>query len=191
MLPKAPLLLMTVVLHHKAMKNSVSHLLQAACAVALAATLTILPANSAQADAFKFGLGVDNIDTDRGSESVSLQLEYHFDPIRTYDWGHFGVAGIAEFDDDGDVFAGVGLALTWNLNQNWFVESGLAAGYYDAGSSGFDLGGNLQFRTLVGLGYRVNDSSTLSLAATHLSNAGIEDLNPGRNAIFLRYGRSF
>ncbi len=181
----------TAVIVCKAMINPIPHAFPAISALIFASTLTILPVSSAQADSFVVGLGADNVSTDRGSESVALQLEYHFDPIRSYDWGHFNVAGIAETDDDGDIFAGVGLALTWNLNDNWFVESGLAAGYYDGSSSSYDLGGNVQFRTLIGLGYRINDRSTLSLAATHLSNAGIEDVNPGRNAIFLRYGRSF
>lgn len=78
-----------------------------------------------------------------------------------------------------------------NISEKWFVEGSLAAGYYDAGSRGMDLGGNVQFRTLAGIGYRVSYRSRISISIDHLSNAGIEDSNPGREAVTVRYGMSF
>ncbi|MEM9578921.1 MAG: acyloxyacyl hydrolase [Pseudomonadota bacterium] len=137
------------------------------------------------------GLGVDNIDEDGASEAVAFQLEYHLDPIRQYAWGSVALMGVAETDEDEDIYIGAGMSLVWDVSPAWFVESSVAAGYYDAGSDGLDLGGEVQFRTLLGVGYRLSEASRISLAIDHLSNAGLEDENPGRNALHLRYGRSF
>jgi hypothetical protein len=147
--------------------------------------------SSAKAGELVFGVGQDNVDDDRYSEAIALQLEYHTDPIFEYDWGIISVFGILEVDDDSDMYAGPGVATLWDISASWFVEASLAAGYYDRGSDSLDLGGNIQFRTLIGLGYRLSKKSGLSLALDHLSNAGIEDTNPGRNAIILRYRRAF
>ncbi len=97
----------------------------------------------------------------------------------------------AQANDDGDTYVGIGLSALWNTSENWFIEGSLATGYYGEGSDGTDLGGELQFRTLIGFGYMLSDRASLSLAIDHLSNAGIEDENPGREAVWIRYRRSF
>lgn len=148
-------------------------------------------ANATLAGDVVFGLGQDNLDTSSASEATAFQLEYHTDAIRSYSWGTVAAMGVLEYDDDEDFFLGAGLSLMWDVAPKWFVETSLAAGYYDAGSDGLDLGGDFQFRTLLGVGYRLSEKSRLSLAVDHLSNAGLEDVNPGRNALFLRYARSF
>ncbi|MGA9410651.1 MAG: hypothetical protein WBV78_09405, partial [Roseobacter sp.] len=48
------------------------------------------------------------------------------------------------FDGDGDVFVGAGLAAIWSPGGGpWYVEGSLMPGYYDKGSNGFDLGGDV------------------------------------------------
>lgn len=151
----------------------------------------LLTAPQTQAGDFVVGLGADNFDDSEVSEAFSLQLEYHANPFAEYSRGSFSFMGAAEFDGDSDLFLGVGVSTLWHLSDNWFFESSFAPGYYDEGSDGKDLGGNLQFRTLIGFGYHVSQTSRISIAFDHLSNAGIEDVNPGREAIYIRYARSF
>ena len=136
------------------------------------------------------GLGRDNIDDDK-SDATVLQLEYHGNPMLEYGWGTISLFGAAEIDDDSDIYLGAGVSALWEVSEKWFVEGSLAGGYYDAGSDGNDLGGHVQFRTLIGVGVQLSDSRRISVAADHLSNAGLKDRNPGRNAIFLRYAISF
>ncbi|WP_227271721.1 acyloxyacyl hydrolase [Roseobacter weihaiensis] len=136
------------------------------------------------------GIGQDNIDSDQSS-ATTLQVEYHANPLREYTWGQVSPLAVIDIDSDGDGYAGIGLAALWNTSEKWFVEGSVAAGYYDRGSDGVNLGGNLQFRTLVGFGFRTSVSSRVSVAVDHLSNAGLNDINPGRNAITVRYARSF
>ncbi len=155
-------------------------------------TAPILLASSTflAASEYVFGIGQDDLDG-QASEAFAIQLEVHSNPLREYRWGSVSGMVAAQVDEDGDAYLGIGLSTFWNTSDKWFIEGSLAAGYYDEGSGGTDLGGNLQFRTLVGFGYRVSDQARISLAVDHLSNAGIEDVNPGREAIWIRYGRSF
>ncbi len=145
---------------------------------------------SAMAGEVVIGIGDDELDG-RGSGSTTFQLEYHTDPVREYRWGTISGFVVAQVDDDSDTFVGAGLSAIRNLNEKWFFEGSLAAGYYDAGRTGVDLGGDLQFRTLIGLGYRISEKSRISIAIDHISNAGLEDFNPGREALTVRYGIKF
>lgn len=160
------------------------------CLAVLLAAFTLLWASSALAQNFVVGLGTSDV-VDDGIETEVFQVEIHSDPFRTLSWGSLAWFAVVETDTENDAYVGGGLAVTWDLNADWFVESSLAAGYYEPGDGGIDLGGNFQFRTLVGVGYRLTERSRISLAVNHLSNAGLEEMNPGRNNISLRYGWSF
>lgn len=163
-----------------------AHRLTVSVASVLAFSTTV-----AAADTVVLGIGVDNLDATGANEAGAFQLEYHAEPMGQLLSGDLALMGVAQADADGDVFVGGGLSLTWQGRGKWFVESSLAAGYYDAGSDGLDLGGNVMFRTLLGVGYAISDTSRISLAVDHLSNAGLETVNPGRNAVHVRYGFNF
>jgi hypothetical protein len=153
----------------------------------LAALALAAPAKAAE---FVFGLGADDIDGPRDG-AAAVQLEYHLDPFATFSWGSVSGMVAAEVDSDSDIWVGAGISSRWTVSPHWFLEGSFAAGYYEPGSRGNDLGGNLHFRTLVGAGYRFDNGHRISIAADHLSNGGIETRNPGRNSVFLRYGLAF
>ncbi|ABG31933.1 acyloxyacyl hydrolase [Roseobacter denitrificans] len=151
-----------------------------------------IAASTAPACASEIVLGLGTSDVgDSSSGSPAFQFEYHSNPVRSYQWGSVAGLALLQLEDDSTIYAGLGLSGIWNLSPNWFAEGSLAAGYYDAGSGGTDLGGNLQFRTLIGLGYRLSSGARISFAVDHLSNAGIESHNPGRETVSVRYGFSF
>lgn len=158
--------------------------------IACFSALFLAIATSATAAGFVFGIGADGIGG-QGTESTAIQLEYHTDPIREYRWGAISGMVVTQVDTDKDTYFGVGLSALSDISEKWFLESSLAVGYYDQGASGTNLGGNLQFRTLLGVGYRVSDTSQISLAIDHISNAGIEKFNPGRETVSIRYSKSF
>ena len=137
------------------------------------------------------GLGRDNIGSGDIAEATALHVEYHTGPLVSFGWGGVAAMGVVETDDQGDRYAGIGLAGRWDATERWFVEASFAAGHYDRGSEGLDLGGSLEFRTLLGVGYRLSERTRLSLAIDHLSNAGLDEVNPGRDAVFLRLARTF
>ena len=64
-------------------------------------------------------------------------------------------------------------------------------GYYNASNDLNDLGGDFQIRSLLGLGYNLNNGNSVSVALTHKSNASTNDENPGVNALLVRYHLGF
>lgn len=156
----------------------------------IAAAMSVALSQPVSASDFVLGLGRDNID-DGKSDATVLQLEYHGNPLREYGRGAVSLFGAVEVDDDSDVYLGAGVSALWEISERWFLEGSLAVGYYDDGKNGDDLGGHVQFRTLIGVGYRLSADRRISVAADHLSNAGLKDRNPGRNALLLRYAFSF
>ena len=156
----------------------------------LLTTIFVAAASQISAQEFVFGIGVDNVDGP-SDETVGVHVEYRTAPFKEFSAVDLSWMLVGHLDGDGDVYLGAGVHSKWVLKSKWFVEASFAAGYYDEGSGGNDLGGNVQFRSLLGLGYQLSENRSLSLAIDHLSNAGLEDRNPGREAINLRYGISF
>ena len=54
-----------------------------------------------------------------------------------------------------------------------------------------DLGNTLEFRTAMDIGRELSNGSRISLGISHISNAGIDDINPGMDAISLRLTRRY
>ncbi|GFE49049.1 hypothetical protein So717_08020 [Roseobacter cerasinus] len=138
------------------------------------------------------GLGVDDVFDQTDTETGALIIEYHADPFYSGQIASYSLAGAGQIDGDGDVFIGVGVSAIWSIGQGpWFVEGSFMPGYYDAGSGGSELGGNLQFRSLIGVGYKLANNSRISIAIDHKSNADIEDINPGSETLAVRYSFDF
>ena len=66
------------------------------------------------------------------------------------------------------------------------LTGSFAPGLWSEGS-GKDLGHVVEFRSQVELGYQFENQSRLSVAFSHLSNAGLDDDNPGTEVLNLYY----
>jgi lipid A 3-O-deacylase len=126
-----------------------------------------------------------------GDTSTMLALEYHGGTWRELGRFKLRFGGGLAFEENGSGWAGVGLSGNVDLGRKWFAEFSFFPGYYNAGSSATRLGSNIEFRTLIGLGYTVSDSAAVSVAIDHRSNAGLDDFNPGVNSVTLRWHRRF
>lgn len=71
-----------------------------------------------------------------------------------------------------------------------FVESTLMPGIHVQGD-GPDLGGNLQFRASLGVGYAFDNGGTVTVAYDHRSNADTDVTNPGLEVLSVRYAMPF
>ncbi len=87
---------------------------------------------------------------------------------------------------EGSFYAYAGLGLDMFFGRRIVVTPSLAAGIYLEGG-GKDLGSVLEFRSSIQLAYRFDDRSRLGIQFHHLSNAGIDDKNPGVNSLLLTY----
>ncbi|WP_166416893.1 acyloxyacyl hydrolase [Cochlodiniinecator piscidefendens] len=160
------------------------HLLSAV----FAAALTV---QTASASEFILGLGYDDITNNTDSGAQALVFELHADPFVDQDGWQFGVGAAAQIDTDSDVFVGLGFYANYDINDRWFAEASFMPGLYKAGSGGSDLGGDILFRSLIGVGYRLSETRSLSLALDHKSNNSFNSVNPGSETLTLRIHQSF
>ena len=70
--------------------------------------------------------------------------------------------------------------------QKLYVTPQLAMGGYGEGSSQ-DLGGVFQFRQSLDIAWRFDNGQRVGIRAAHISNAGIHEINPGDEELFLTY----
>ncbi len=77
-----------------------------------------------------------------------------------------------------------GLRLDYAFARHWVISPMFATSFYEEGDS-VDLGGSLQFRSGLELSYRFGNGQRLGVVFSHLSNAGLEDRNPGANSLAL------
>lgn len=156
----------------------------------LAASLSF--AAPAQAADWVLGLGGTDFSSGPAKDDIIGTAEIHGRPFTTVLTLPISAAGAAEVDGNGDFWIGAGLSTLRPVGDSrWFVEASLMPGFYEENIRPNDLGGNLQFRSLLGVGVELGNGSKLSVAATHKSNAGINERNPGANAVLVRYRREF
>jgi len=89
---------------------------------------------------------------------------------------------------DGAVYGYGGASADFWLSPKLALVPSLAAGLYGHGSSGKDLGHVVEFRSQLELRYSLDWGGRLGVAFSHLSNAGLDDRNPGANSLMLTYG---
>lgn len=127
----------------------------------------------------------------RSGANAALSFELHGKPRWDYGWLKLGLGAGVGADTDGTYWIGGGVVAEAPLSQRWFVQASVMPGFYHAATPQADLGSDFEVRSLLGLGYRFDSGSAVSLAAGHLSNANVGHMNPGTNGIMLRYHRSF
>lgn len=89
-----------------------------------------------------------------------------------------------------------GLAWTWDLTENFFLEAGLDGAVHNGELDNTTkrrraFGCRANFHENLSVGFRLNESNSIMLTAEHMSNAGLCDENQGITNIGIRYGISF
>ena len=129
-----------------------------------------------------FGAGGFNVIDPDGKTRSDLRLEYrHGEPFL---WLKPWVG--VEVTSDAAFWGGAGLLLDTVWRRHVVVTLSTGVGGYADGSAK-DLGGSLEFRSQIELGYRFADHSRLTAAFGHISNAGLGDHNPGGEMATLYY----
>ncbi|MEO3431074.1 acyloxyacyl hydrolase [Pelagibius sp. CAU 1746] len=115
-------------------------------------------------------------------EAVDFRLEYRHgeDFLWLKPWG--GV----EVTTDGSVWGGIGVLMDITFFDSVVLTGSFAPGLWAEGG-GKDLGHVVEFRSQVELGYQFENQSRLSLAFSHISNANLDDDNPGTEVLNLYY----
>jgi hypothetical protein len=152
-------------------------------AALLAATL---PAAAEEPSFISLGVGYYDLFDDQSAGEARLEYRFSeankllfFTPFvgvtATTDGGTYGYGGIGV-----DVFFG----------RRWVATPNFAVGLYGNGD-GKDLGHAIEFRSGLEVAYRFDDYSRLGLSFTHISNAGLDERNPGVESLVLVYSMPF
>lgn len=122
--------------------------------------------------------------------SYEIGLELHFAPRRF----HFLPESLPELvpavgltaGAQGSLYVYAGGRMDLPIAGPWVFSPNAGMGYYHK-ADGFNLGGELEFRTGIELAYRLPGGSRLGLCLYHLSNSGLFERNPGSESLVLTY----
>ncbi len=140
------------------------------------------PAPAQDPDFLTFGAGAFDYNDDSTAGVVSLEYLSAKRLLFLQPLGGFMVTF------DGGVYGYAGLALDVFFGRRIVATPSFSVGLYGEGD-GKDLGHLVEFRSAIQIAYRFNDRSRLGVMLHHLSNAGLDDTNPGANTLMLTYSR--
>ncbi len=116
------------------------------------------------------------------NEAFEGRIEYR-DDHKFWIFKPFGGV-MATSDRAFHVFAGV--LTDFYFGRRWVVTPSFAPGWYHEGD-GKKISDGIQFRSQLEVAYRFDDRSRLGISINHISNAGINDPNPGSETLALTY----
>jgi len=131
-------------------------------------------------------IGAGYYDFNDDQNAAEFRLEWRGRP---WGWGIRPLAGVMATSDTA-VYGYGGLLLDLFFGRRIVVSPSFAAGLYHEGD-GKDLGSAIEFRSALEVGWRFDDRSRLSVMVYHLSNASIDDNNPGTEVISVGYSIPF
>lgn len=100
--------------------------------------------------------------------------------------GPFQVIWGVSATSDGELWGGVGQALTYTFaNDRLYTQLHSMVGLYEKGS-GVDLGGPIEFRSGIEFGYVNRYGTRMGISVDHRSNAGLYGNNPGLETVQFR-----
>ncbi len=147
--------------------------------LALAAPLCAAPPDPP--DRLVFGAGLYDV-VDLDEETLDLRFEYR------WGWGLWVLqpwAGV-EVTGDSALYGAAGVLANFEIGRRWIFTPGIGAGLYDDGD-GKNLGHTVEFRSQVEFARRLEKDTRLAFALSHISNAGLDDRNPGAGILTVYY----
>ena len=156
---------------------------------ALAIVVSLVPVYTI-AQEITLGLGATDF-RDDGEDSAIFEFEYRHRPFFERRRFSTAIGATASVTGKGDLFVGAGIWNRFQFENGVFIESSFMPGLSNAGTTNNDLGSTLEFRSLLGVGYKFDNARAISAGLAHKSNAGLGDDNPGLNTLSIRYHISF
>jgi hypothetical protein len=118
-------------------------------------------------------------------DSIGSEFLLGYDAPKSF--GPFQAAAAFSSTETGDLWVGIGAKWTTErlFDSPLFIESSFMPGIYlrDVGP---DIGGNLHFRSALGIGYRFDNGASVLVSYDHRSNGDTLSLNPGLETLALR-----
>lgn len=142
--------------------------------------LVSMPAKAV--DAFlSVGYGKVSLDDEGGDFAANLSTSW------LYGLGALSLGpeiDLIATEDDG-FYIGINALGRVFIFDSVFITIASGVGWHHEGTV-FALGHPINFKQSLGLGYAFDNGMTLGISASHFSNAGLSDHNPGANAVMLK-----
>jgi len=148
------------------------------------AVLATRPAGAAEPDFLAFALGGHDVNDNETAFEARLEYRSDIELLRLRPFSGVMVSS------DQAVYAYGGVLLDLFFGNRAVLTPSFAVGYYDRGN-GKDLGADIEFRSQIEAGYRFADRSRLALSFSHISSAGIDEVNPGTDELVVTYAVPF
>jgi lipid A 3-O-deacylase len=152
--------------------------------------LALTPLPIVAQEGFVLGLGAGIFDTaawtDDKGDFDALEAGAVLRWPTTGTWGIGAMVGISG-TDDGSAWAYFGARRPFRLGSCWQTAPAFAVAYYDQGD-GKNLGHDIEFRSGLEVSCVRSSGRSLGIEFYHLSNAGLADVNPGSNSLWVVYG---
>jgi lipid A 3-O-deacylase len=139
-----------------------------------------------EAPLLQIGVGAFNVLRDHGydtNEDLSAEGRIELRSGRKYRGIGLLIGGMINSDEG---LFGYTAIYTDFAFGNWILSPSGGVGAYSQGDSK-DLGGTFQFHAALDLGYRFENGTMLGVKATHISNAGLNRINPGQESVLLTF----
>lgn len=127
-------------------------------------------------------LSIGYFDIDEDDSAAELRAEYRWN--KSLFWDIKPWAGL-EATTNGSLYAAGGLLADLNVADKFLITPSLGVGLYN--DDGKDLGYPVIFRTQLEIGYELESGARVGLAASHLSNAHLDEKNPGTEVLNFYY----
>ena len=158
----------------------------AAAALGLVIALTMSAAMAEEKEPPFVRLGGGYYDADDGMSAGEFHMEYISGPKV---WIFNPFVGVMATTDSA-FYGYAGLRLDLFLGRRFVISPSFAPGLYSNGD-GKDLGYPVEFRSALEFAYRFDDRSRLGIGVYHLSNASLDENNPGVEVATIHYSYPF
>jgi hypothetical protein len=145
----------------------------------------VQPAWADDPEYLTFGAGA--FDINDNDTAALLSLEYVDD--RKWLWALKPMTGFF-VNHHGGLYGYAGVALDLYWGRRFVLTPSFAPGIYLQGGSK-DLGYPIEFRSSIKAAWRLDDRSRIGIDFSHISNAGLDNRNPGANQLMLFYSVPF
>jgi len=143
------------------------------------------PARAAEPAFMTFGAGAFDVN---GDDTATL-LNFQYTDTRKWVWHLRPITG-AFVTHEGSLYGYAGLTMDIYFGPRLVLSPSFAPGLY-LKNGGKELGHVVEFRSALAAAWRFDDRSRLGVDFSHISNAGLDENNPGANQLMLFYSVPF
>lgn len=164
--------------------NIASHLLSFFACLAL--TFGVLSQSSSQAqgnpDGNLLSLGTGIYDVGDDDDAGDFRLEHRWGKPFWWELKPF-VGG--EVTSEASFWLGGGVYADFWVSDHLIITPSFGVGAYDEGDSDLDLGFPIEFRSQIEAAYQFQNNNRVGVAFGHISNASLDEDNPGTEILNL------